>query len=140
MIKIRVHDKDSRMGSTAVSDVVGRVHVGGGQRSLADFRDCSTPVKRWVPLVRYSGKGRGHVGLTVQFVPDDDAPQAAHAAEVDEECAEEVIEDVTADEQVAEDPLYGQRHAYDILRVFCDMIADAPPPAKVPIGSVAQQG
>jgi len=139
MIKLRVHDKDSRLGSKTVSDVVGRVHVGGGQRSLGDFKDCITPVKRWVPLVRYSGKGRGHVGLTVQFIPDEE-PKEAGETQADEAAPEEVVEEATGEEQEAEDPLYGQRHAYDILRVFCDMIADAPPPAKVPIGSVAQQG
>merc|ERR1712166_775894 len=70
-MKIRVHDKDSRLGSTSVSSLVGRVHVGGGQRSLIDFRDCEEPIKRWAPLVRYSGKARGFVGLTVQFVPNE---------------------------------------------------------------------
>lgn len=136
-LKIRVHDKDSRLGSQTMSNLVGRVHVGGGQRSLLDFADCSHSVKRWVPLVRYSGKGRGHVGLTVKFVPADTELEVLDEG-VDEVCQELEEEALMLEE--TEDPLYGQRHAYDILRVFCDMIADAPPPAKVPLGTVAQKG
>jgi Ca2+-dependent lipid-binding protein len=52
-LKIRVHDKDSRMGSQTVSNLVGRVHVSsrGCQcqlahlvvcRSVADSAACST--------------------------------------------------------------------------------------------------
>ena len=51
--------------------VLSSYQVGGGQRSIYDFIDAHEPVKRWVPLVRYSGKGRGHIGLTVQYIPDD---------------------------------------------------------------------
>ena len=70
-------------------------------------------------------------------------------SQIDEICEEEIIEEILADNVVqvsrslllhpvpcidpfmSQDPLYGQRHAYDILRVFCDMIADAPHDAKV---------
>lgn len=138
ILKIRVHDKDSRLGSTSITSMFGRVHVGGGQRSVLDFVDCTTGVKRWVPLVRYSGKGRGHIGLSVKYVPDEAGPGPVETM-IDEICEEEIIEEILAD-NVVQDPLYGQRHAYDILRVFCDMIADAPPPAKVPLGTCAQMG
>merc|ERR1712216_21453 len=115
---------------------------GGGQRPVEDFKDCSKPVIRWVPLVRSSGKGRGHVGIEVQFEPDADQPKQL----VPEEPQEEAMEDIKVEEAIEEiedevaDPLYGQRHAYDILRVFCDMIADAPNPSKMPLGSIAKHG
>jgi hypothetical protein len=62
---IRVFDKDSRMGSEFVTNLVGRVNVGSGSRSVYDFRFITTPVKRWVPLTRQSGKNRGHAGFKV---------------------------------------------------------------------------
>jgi len=136
MIQIRVHDKDSRLGSKAVTNLVGRVHVGGGSRPCEELISRE-PVHRWVKLVRYSGKGRGLICLKVKFEPDGGWPEKAKesAPEIEPEIIEEIVEEIAE-----EDPLFGQRHAYDILRVFCDMVADAPPQAKVPLGSVAMRG
>ena len=73
------------------------LQVGGGQRSLSDFKDCITPDKRWVPLLRYSGKGRGHVGLTVQFIPDEESKQETGESQAGEVAPEEVEEEATGE-------------------------------------------
>jgi len=150
---IRVFDKDSRMGSEFVTNLVGRVNVGSGSRSVYDFRFITTPVKRWVPLTRASGKNRGHAGLKVWFEPDSDhtevmtqdeevvAEETGHMETHDEvyEEVEEVVEVVEVHEEEDADAI-GLRHTHDVLRVFADMVADSPFCAKKSLGSIAGFG
>eukprot|EP00658_Telonema_sp_P-2_P006417 TRINITY_DN12438_c0_g3_i1.p1 TRINITY_DN12438_c0_g3~~TRINITY_DN12438_c0_g3_i1.p1 ORF type:complete len:848 (+),score=286.88 TRINITY_DN12438_c0_g3_i1:61-2604(+) len=154
---VRVFDKDSRMGSKFVTDLIGRVNVGSGSRSVFDFRYITQPVMRWVPLTRQSGKNRGHAGFRVWFQPEGEAEVMN---EEEFAVAEETGHQETADETVAtpvssvpqlnitevegemeEDAdVVGLRHTHDVLRVFCDMVADSPYCSKKSMGSIARFG
>jgi len=153
---VRIFDKDSRMGSEFVTNLVGRVNVGSGSRSVYDFRFITTSVKRWVPLFRQSGKNRGHAGFKVWFEADDD--HAEVITEEEQAHHEEVGETHHEEDQVAPEPVVvqieesqepvdeedadaiGLRHTHDVLRVFADMVADSPFCAKKSLGSIARCG
>eukprot|EP00656_Telonema_subtile_P008307 TRINITY_DN1388_c0_g1_i2.p1 TRINITY_DN1388_c0_g1~~TRINITY_DN1388_c0_g1_i2.p1 ORF type:complete len:838 (-),score=292.92 TRINITY_DN1388_c0_g1_i2:142-2655(-) len=153
---VRVFDKDSRMGSEFMSNLVGRVNVGSGERSIFDFRFITQPVMRWVPLTRQSGKNRGHAGFKVWFEPEAGAEEVMDEAEVaeaeatghQEELDEALLTPVPSlqipvldEAELEEDPdVVGLRHTHDVLKVFCDMVADSPYCSKKSLGSIARFG
>merc|ERR1712072_26872 len=76
-----------------------------------------------------------------QAVPEPNQVDSQHDETIQTPVPILPIPELDADGALNEDPdVVGLRHTHDVLRVFCDMVADSPYCAKKSLGSIARYG